>query len=255
MLLRRVTQHIQNQNWFAVFIDFMIVVVGVFIGIQVANWNEARIDREDEVRYLKAMAEDVVMSLGKGTQALARLERQQNDRKELLERSTSGDWDLSSARLDELILNGFFFAEPISIEHVTFETLKNSGQFALIGDQTLQAALQSLGTRIIDLQTLQNDEFGIIQQLSDPILIQHFDLKSVFQAFRDAQERPLDWLPKYPASSGIPEHVKSVEFANVLIYRSYAGQSKIRFLKAILEQEKHIGQLIEERLAVLDANR
>ena len=39
MLLRRVTQHVTNQNWFAVFIDFIIVVVGVFIGIQVANWN------------------------------------------------------------------------------------------------------------------------------------------------------------------------------------------------------------------------
>jgi len=41
MLLRRVTKHISNQNWFAVFIDFLIVVIGVFIGIQVANWNTA----------------------------------------------------------------------------------------------------------------------------------------------------------------------------------------------------------------------
>ncbi|WP_251359450.1 DUF6090 family protein [Kangiella sp. TOML190] len=40
MLLRRVTQHVKAQNWFAVFVDFVIVVVGVFIGIQVANWNE-----------------------------------------------------------------------------------------------------------------------------------------------------------------------------------------------------------------------
>jgi len=39
MLLRRITKHVTDQNWFAVFIDFLIVVVGVFIGIQVANWN------------------------------------------------------------------------------------------------------------------------------------------------------------------------------------------------------------------------
>ena len=39
MLLRRITKHVTDQNWFAVFIDFIIVVVGVFIGIQVANWN------------------------------------------------------------------------------------------------------------------------------------------------------------------------------------------------------------------------
>lgn len=42
MLLRRVTKHVKEQNWFAVFVDFFIVVVGVFIGIQVANWNEQR---------------------------------------------------------------------------------------------------------------------------------------------------------------------------------------------------------------------
>jgi hypothetical protein len=42
MLLRRITQYVKTQNWFAIFIDFLIVVVGVFIGIQVANWNDTR---------------------------------------------------------------------------------------------------------------------------------------------------------------------------------------------------------------------
>lgn len=40
MILRSVTKHIRDQNWFAVFLDFFIVVIGVFIGIQVSNWNE-----------------------------------------------------------------------------------------------------------------------------------------------------------------------------------------------------------------------
>jgi len=48
MLLRSVIEHVRGQNWFAVFIDFLIVVVGVFIGIQVANWNEVRLNRLEE---------------------------------------------------------------------------------------------------------------------------------------------------------------------------------------------------------------
>ncbi|MEL6416192.1 MAG: hypothetical protein AAFQ15_14735 [Pseudomonadota bacterium] len=44
-MLRRITKHVQDQNWFAVGIDFAIVVIGVFIGIQVANWNEARVEQ------------------------------------------------------------------------------------------------------------------------------------------------------------------------------------------------------------------
>lgn len=34
MLLRRVIEHVEAQDWFAVGTDFVIVVVGVMIGIQ-----------------------------------------------------------------------------------------------------------------------------------------------------------------------------------------------------------------------------
>lgn len=35
MLLRRVISHVRKQEWTAIGIDFVIVVVGVFVGIQV----------------------------------------------------------------------------------------------------------------------------------------------------------------------------------------------------------------------------
>ena len=40
MLLRRVTKDVRNQNWVAIGIDFAIVVIGVFIGLQATSWNE-----------------------------------------------------------------------------------------------------------------------------------------------------------------------------------------------------------------------
>ena len=58
MILRRITKHVTDQNWFAVFIDFLIVVVGVFIGIQVANWNEARQHRIDEAQIIERVSDD-----------------------------------------------------------------------------------------------------------------------------------------------------------------------------------------------------
>ena len=45
MILSRVIKHVKEQHWTAVFLDFVIVVVGVFIGLQVNNWNQARIQR------------------------------------------------------------------------------------------------------------------------------------------------------------------------------------------------------------------
>lgn len=59
MLLRRVIEHVKAQNWFAVGIDFLIVVVGVFIGIQVANWNDARRDRAIEALYLDRLQQEI----------------------------------------------------------------------------------------------------------------------------------------------------------------------------------------------------
>ncbi|MAK62760.1 MAG: hypothetical protein CMK09_17460 [Ponticaulis sp.] len=42
MILRRIAQSIRKQDWFTVVIETLIVVFGVFIGLQVNNWNEAR---------------------------------------------------------------------------------------------------------------------------------------------------------------------------------------------------------------------
>ena len=40
MLLRRITEHVRDQNWFAVFLDFFIVVAGILIAFQITEWNE-----------------------------------------------------------------------------------------------------------------------------------------------------------------------------------------------------------------------
>ncbi len=66
MLLRRVIEHVKTQNWTAVAIDFVIVVVGVFMGIQLGNWNEARLaavsEREVFVR-LRMEADQAAVAL------------------------------------------------------------------------------------------------------------------------------------------------------------------------------------------------
>ena len=59
MLLRRITQHVKDQNWFAVSIDFVIVVVGVFIGIQVANWNDVQNDKAGLAASLERLDKEV----------------------------------------------------------------------------------------------------------------------------------------------------------------------------------------------------
>ena len=59
MVIRRIRDHAAQQNWFAVGIDLAIVVVGVFLGTQANNWNEARIDRHRGQEYRQRLIDDL----------------------------------------------------------------------------------------------------------------------------------------------------------------------------------------------------
>lgn len=58
MILRRISKAVQDQNWFAVAIEFMIVTAGVFLGIQVGNWNDQLADGRREKIYLERLKAD-----------------------------------------------------------------------------------------------------------------------------------------------------------------------------------------------------
>ncbi len=59
MLLRRITKHVTDQNWFAVFLDLIIVVLGVYIGLQVQQWALEKERLNSERQYLHRLHEEV----------------------------------------------------------------------------------------------------------------------------------------------------------------------------------------------------
>jgi len=59
MIVRRIAAAIRRQDWFSVAVETLIVVFGVFIGLQVNNWNAARIERVEAAAYLDRIREDL----------------------------------------------------------------------------------------------------------------------------------------------------------------------------------------------------
>jgi hypothetical protein len=59
MILRRLTENLRAQNWTAITIEFLIVVVGVFIGTQVANWNQQRLEKQATERMLAQLVPEL----------------------------------------------------------------------------------------------------------------------------------------------------------------------------------------------------
>ncbi|MEO6384218.1 MAG: hypothetical protein ABIO30_07155 [Thermomonas sp.] len=88
MILRHLSQSLKQQNWTAIWIEFVLLVVGVFLGIQVANWNEVRGDQaayeaalgrlgeeiDTNLASLDAFDVDIERSLATGSKALTVLQ-------------------------------------------------------------------------------------------------------------------------------------------------------------------------------------
>ncbi len=59
MILRRIVDAFRRQDWFTVLVETMIVVLGVFLGLQVNNWNEAQSSRRQEGVLIAQLADDL----------------------------------------------------------------------------------------------------------------------------------------------------------------------------------------------------
>lgn len=64
MILRRIIAHWRKQEWTAIGLDFLIVVIGVFVGMQVSNWNADAADRRRGAEYVERLSQDLGRDLG-----------------------------------------------------------------------------------------------------------------------------------------------------------------------------------------------
>ena len=58
MILRRVIKHVRNQEWTAVVLDFLIVVMGILLAFQITNWSADRSDRSHEQALIARLDAD-----------------------------------------------------------------------------------------------------------------------------------------------------------------------------------------------------
>lgn len=141
MLLRRVSQHVRDQNWVAVGIDFLIVVVGVFIGIQVANWNDERQDRVDEVYYLERILKDIDDSISSNKIAIEFLDRKTRDTYWVVDKLRKGQLEAGE---EEIFTKRFLAIENWRTGDFidsTVQELQSSGRLGIIRSRTFREHL------------------------------------------------------------------------------------------------------------------
>ena len=74
MVLRRLAENLRAQNWAAVSIELLIVIVGVYIGLQVNTWSEDRRDAQRREQIIGALVTNLSDSISVQKQMVAEIE-------------------------------------------------------------------------------------------------------------------------------------------------------------------------------------
>lgn len=63
MLPRRISLHLQQQNWLAVFLDLVVVIAGIFIALQVSQWHNKGQENAQRLYLLQKLAGEITQTL------------------------------------------------------------------------------------------------------------------------------------------------------------------------------------------------
>ena len=139
MLVRRVSKYVNEQNWFAVWLDVIIVFLGVFIGLQADNWNEARIAKATANTYYSRLIEDFRAEESTSLARIAYYQRTMRHGEAVLRALEQPDSALGEQFLIDVYqaTQSWFYA----VHRATYDELLSVGIANAISDSTLRTRL------------------------------------------------------------------------------------------------------------------
>lgn len=192
MLLRRVIKHFRNQEWTAIAIDFVIVVVGVFIGIQVANWNAARQDEQRAQAYLERISTDLETDIANYRNRMAFWNRVSQYGSVGLSMADTGrpngasQWDLLLAYFQSSQV-----AEYLTTS-ATYDEIKSAGELGLIADVDLRNALASYYINATNPVLTERPAYRMHVRGIIPIDVQEYIWSECFAATAAGEQELID---------------------------------------------------------------
>jgi len=206
VILRRLSQSLKEQNWTAIWIEFILLVLGVFLGIQVSNWNNARETKQKSVLFTARLVSDLKVEawgyeylIGYNKDVLANARRALD--------ALTGDAPLS----DEQFLIAAYRAtqyESQDRRRATYDELVSTGTIGLITNQKLrQTAIGIYSTTLIDqtMNEAKQSEYRLLfrKTLSAPVQ------QALLARCGDRVLKPLDYAGivqslDYPCTLGLP---------------------------------------------------
>jgi hypothetical protein len=141
MILRRVIAHFRKQEWTAIALDFVIVVLGVFIANQVTTWKdeaETAKRKAAAVERLHDESEAIVDYIRDRVDRFNRMEKRSAD---ALARLSANNWAGADVESAADAFNSLALAPAAAPPRSAYDELIGAGFFAEIGDAPMRAAV------------------------------------------------------------------------------------------------------------------
>ena len=183
MILRRFSSALRRQDWPALALEIVVVVLGVFIGLQVSNWNEARLEAQREALYLAALREDFVAVIAELEGDIARYEEIANAMTLLLVEAHKPAPELPLAELAAAV-RLLTAMEGTPIVSDTYTNLTGSGDLAIISSQAIKNAMAAFFSKADTIELVGDTHEMQLVNIFQPYIIAHLDYVDFL---RDAQ--------------------------------------------------------------------
>ena len=141
MILARLSAAIRQQNWFAVALEFIIVIAGVVIGFQVTAWNADRQDQRLTAVTLERLENDFVEIVEEETRHVATIGSTIDAMTLMRTAFVQGRLPEEDREIFETgLLRAYTHREPAG-RSSTFVEIEANGRMALIDNEELRRAL------------------------------------------------------------------------------------------------------------------
>ena len=146
MVISRIRQHVVLHNWFAVFVDLVIVVVGVFLGTQANNWNDARIERNTVAEFQR----DIIADLKANELDLASRKIYYSATRAHALAALAAIESPASARNEKFLVDAYQATQVWSrpLTRAAYDEMAGAGLSRSVGDKEMRARLTAYYTQI-----------------------------------------------------------------------------------------------------------
>ena len=165
MILDNISRALKEQNWLAAAIEFVIVIAGVVIGLQVTAWNEARQQRALEREIICRLVEDFQRIAPDVRQHLADADETMAQATGLAQAARRGMTVDDLGRFNEVVVA--LRAPPAG--SAVYEELISNGNIGLIRSAELRSALTDFGEHLERHQVTGNELGSSVFNIGQPI--------------------------------------------------------------------------------------